>query len=228
MIKALIVDDNLEYVKLILNRVLNKFQELHIEYVATTAQEAVEVIRKKQIDIIFLDLRLPDKEGFYIIDEIKLLNLINFPYIIVISEDDRLIEKAKTKYSIFDVIRKLEREDLIFLKIKNDLFEINYTKQEKQIKEFIISELSNIGYNWKYKGTLYLFEAILYIYQHNNMDLLDNVEKNVYKYISYKSGKGIVNIKTNIIKATNSIKSKENLTPKLVISNIITKLVSGI
>ena len=123
MIKALIVDDNLEYVKLILNRVLNKFQELHIEYVATTAQEAVEVIRKKkQIDIIFLDLRLPDKEGFYIIDEIKLLNLINFPYIIVISEDDRLIEKAKTKYSIFDVIRKLEREDLIFLKIKNDSF----------------------------------------------------------------------------------------------------------
>ena len=103
-----------------------------------------------------------------------MLNLINFPYIIVISEDDRLIEKAKTKYSIFDVIRKLEREDLIFLKIKNDLFEINYTKQEKQIKEFIISELSNIGYNWKYKGTLYLFEAILYIYQHNNMDLLDN------------------------------------------------------
>ena len=225
MIKALIVDDNLEYVKLILNRVLNKFQELHIEYVATTAQEAVEVIRKKQIDIIFLDLRLPDKEGFYIIDEIKLLNLINFPYIIVISEDDRLIEK--TKYSIFDVIRKLEREDLIFLKIKNDLFEINYTKQEKQIKEFIISELSNIGYNWKYKGTLYMLETILYIYQNNNMDLLDNLERNVYKYISYRNGKKINNVKTNIIKATNAIKNGDNLTPKFVVSNILTKIISN-
>jgi len=63
--------------------------------------------------------------------------------------------------------------------------------------------LEKLGYNWKYKGTNYLLEAIIYIYKNNNLDLLDNLEKNVYKYISCRYNKSINNVKTNIIKATN-------------------------
>ena len=56
MIKALIVDDNLQYIKNILNTTINKFSEIHIEYIATTAKEAINVISNNQIDLIFLDL----------------------------------------------------------------------------------------------------------------------------------------------------------------------------
>ena len=72
-----------------------------------------------------------------------------------------------------------------------------------------------------------MLETILYIYQNNNMDLLDNLERNVYKYISYRNGKKINNVKTNIIKATNAIKNGDNLTPKFVVSNILTKIISN-
>ena len=72
-----------------------------------------------------------------------------------------------------------------------------------------------------------MFEKILYIYQNNNMDLLDNLEKNVYKYISYRNGKKINSIKTNIIKATSAIKNGDNLTPKFVVSNILTRIISN-
>ncbi len=86
-----------------------------------------------------------------------------------------------------------------------------------------------MGYNWKYKGTNYLMEAILFIYTSNNLDLVDNLEKNVYKYIAYKNNKNVGNIKTNIIKSTERlINLKQNtidtVTPKQVINIILNKL----
>ena len=226
MIKALIVDDNLQYVKSILNTTINKFKDIHIEYIATTAKEAIDIISNNQIDLIFLDLNLPDQDGIYIIRQIDFLNIINKPYIVVISEDRKLIEELTEKHILLDVISKFDDSQLLYDKIRKIVHEIKYYRNEKEIKDLIIAELSSMEYNWKYKGTLYLFETILYIYQSNNMDLLDNLEKNVYKYISYINGKGIDNIKTNIIKATNAINGKNDLTPKLVISNILTKIIS--
>ncbi len=106
---------------------------------------------------------------------------------------------------------------------------IHFKKNKENIREFISEELERLGYNWKYKGTNYLLEAIIYIYKNNNLDLLDNLEKNVYKYISCRYNKSINNVKTNIIKATNYIdKGKwyiEKPTPKTVISNILNKLI---
>ena len=216
MIKALIVDDNLQYIKNILNTTINKFSDIHIEYIATTAKEAINIISNNQIDLMFLDLNLPDENGIYIIDKIKYLNTIKNPYIVIISEDRKLIEIINERQISFDVISKFESNNIIYNRIKKIIHEIKFSTNEKQIKEFVVSEMSNIGYNWKYKGTLYMLETILCIYQNNNMDLLDNLERNVYKYISYRNGKKINNVKTNIIKATNAIKNGDNLTPKFV------------
>lgn len=89
-------------------------------------------------------------------------------------------------------------------------------------------DLQEMGYNFKYRGTLYILDAIEYIYKSNNMDLLENLEKNVYNIIANKYNKSINNIKTNIIKSTNSIQNnnndyKEN-TPKAIITKILIKL----
>ena len=86
-----------------------------------------------------------------------------------------------------------------------------------------------MGYNWKYKGTNYLMEAILFIYTSNNIDLVDNLEKNVYKYIAYKNNKNVNNIKTNIIKSTEKlINQKQNtidtVTPKQAINAKLNKI----
>lgn len=192
MIKVLIVDDNLQYIKNILNTTINKFSEIHIEYIATTAKEAINVISNNQIDLIFLDLNLPDENGIYIIDQIKYLNNIKNPYVVIISEDRKLIEIVNKRQISFEVISKFESNNIIYNRIRKIIREIRFSSNEKEIKEFVLSEMSNMGYNWKYKGTLYLFETILYIYQNNNMDLLDNLERNVYKYISYRNGKKLI------------------------------------
>ena len=78
---------------------------------------------------------------------------------------------------------------------------------------------------------------MIYIYKKEQIELVDNLEKNVYKYIAIKNNKTLANIKTNIIKATNYVyihQDKEilykyfsihiKITPKLVISTILNKL----
>ena len=229
MIKALIVDDNLLYVKNVFNTIINRIDNVHINYIATNVKEALQIINNNQIDLIFLDLKLPDGSGLDIITEVKCSNYAKKPNIIILSEYKELITNNLGD-NIINVIGKLEENELIYNKILKSVNAINFSTFESSIKELVISRLTKIGYNWKYKGTLYILETIMYIYQHNNIDLLDNIEKNVYKYISYKHNKSINNIKTNIIKSTNSIRNNDyttiNLTPKFVISNILTEIIN--
>lgn len=227
MIETLIVDDNLEYVKNTLNNILSRFKDIQIRYIATTVREAINIIDNNRIDLILLDLNLPDLNGLEIIKKIKSFNSIEKIRIIIISGDDILINKANYEYKINNIINKLEKEETIYKKIKQIVDEINSVKIEKNIKEIIVREITNMGYNWKYKGTNYLLEVIWYIYTSNNLDLLDNLENNVYKYIAYKNKKNVNNIKTNIVKSTEKlIKQKENaMTPKEVINIILNKLI---
>lgn len=229
MIKTLIVEDNLNYVKYIINTIINKITDIHIMDIATTIQEAKDIIKCKNIDLIFLDLNLPDAIGTELIDEINYSNFIEKPNIIIVSGELPLIQKIKDKYN-FSIVNKLEDTEHIYNHIRDVANNIKYLKNKNKISEEIVSELSKIGYSFKYKGTYYIFDAILYVYKTNNFELLDNLEKNVYKYIAYKYKKSINNIKTNIIKATNLIHKdkyvEENLTPKTVISNILIKLIN--
>lgn len=229
MINTLIVEDDLEYVKNILNTVINRIKEIHITNIATTIKEAKDIINNNNIELIFLDLKLPDSTGIELINEINRLNLVKKPNIIIISGELTLIKEIKGNYN-FCAINKLESDEHIFKHIKQEILEIEYPKIEKQVNKEIFIQLSNIGYNFKYKGTHYIFDTISYIYKSNNLDLLDNLEQNAYKYIAYKYKKSINNIKTNIIKATNFIEKnkgeKSVLTPKVVISNVLIKLIN--
>lgn len=229
MINTLIVEDNLEYVKNILNTVINRINEVHITNIATTINEAKEIIKNNNIELIFLDLKLPDSTGIELINEINRLNLVKKTNIIIISGELTLIKEIEGTHN-FCAINKLESNEYIFKHIKQEIMEIKYPKIEKQVNKEIFIQLSNIGYNFKHKGTHYIFDTISYIYKSNNLDLLDNLEQNVYKYIAYKYKKSINNIKTNIIKATNLIaKNKEDksaLTPKIIINNVLIKLIN--
>lgn len=230
MINTLIVEDNLEYVKNILNAVINKVKEVHITNIATTIEEAKNIINNNNVELIFLDLKLPDSTGIEFIEEIERLNLVTKPNIIIISGETSLIKEIKNRYNFY-TISKLESEEFIFNRIKQVIAEIRYLKAEKQISKEIVTQLLDIGYNFKYKGTQYIFESISYIYKSNNIELLDNLEQNVYKYIGYKYKKTINNVKTNIIKATNHVQRNKsdgiNLTPKAIISDILIKIINN-
>ena len=228
MIKVLIVENDFEYIKNILNKILYKLDEINVKFIATTIKDALDIIWNNNIDLILLDFNLLDGKGIEVLKKIKNNNSLKKPDIIVMSEEVEQINGLKKEKDIYAIINKLQNEDYIYNVIKQYIWKLKYIENNKNIRETIIFYLKNMGFNFKYKGTIYIFEAIEYIYKCNNMDLLDNLEKNVYKYIALKNKKSINNIKTNIIKTANLTfidkKSIGQYTPKSIITDITIQL----
>ncbi len=102
----------------------------------------------------------------------------------------------------------------------------------------IINELLYIGFNIKHIGTQYLYEAIMFINKtYPNLEI--NLERDVYSFIARKYKKSVVNIKNNIIKATNFMYAETPFeilqnyfsynvdtkpTPKIIIITILKKI----
>ena len=144
------------------------------------------------------------------------------------AENTKFTIECQKKFGIYNIVNKKYDMKNLYEIIKSYIYNFNYTNNVKKIKEEKMFDLQEMGYNFKYRGTLYILDAIEYIYKSNNMDLLENLEKNVYNIIANKYNKSINNIKTNIIKSTNSIQNnnndyKEN-TPKAIITKILIKL----
>lgn len=228
MIKVLIVDNNLNYAQKILNEVLSKIPEINVKYIVTTVHETIEVLRKEEITLILLSSQLQDGTSFDVIKQIKAMNFISEPDIIMISENMHTYNQSVKNQPIFV---KTQTGKNIQKTIQNYVYTRKYENEKKQIKDKIISEIKNIGYNFKYIGTIYIIESILYIYMSNNLELLDNLENNVYKYVAFKYQKSLNNIKTNIVKATMKINRNSQIgfdyTPKLVISDVVVRILNN-
>lgn len=228
MIKVLIVDNNLNYAPKILNEVLSKIPEINVKYIVTTVHETIEVLRKEEITLILLSSQLQDGTSFDVIKQIKAMNFISEPDIIMISENMHTYDQSVKNQPIFV---KTQTGKNIQKTIQNYVYTRKNENEKKQIKDKIISEIKNIGYNFKYIGTIYIIESILYIYMSNNLELLDNLENNVYKYVAFKYQKSLNNIKTNIVKATMKINRNSQIgfdyTPKLVISDVVVRILNN-
>ena len=111
--------------------------------------------------------------------------------------------------------------------------------KNKTIYKRILKELIDLGYSIKHIGTTYLAMAIYEIYNSDNEDVYVNIEKNIYSRISKITNTKINTIKTDIIKATNSMYLYGNIeqikeyfhlddslkpTPKIVMITILNKL----
>ena len=176
------------------------------------------------------------KKTFVVYDFNDIENIINNEKegLIIINQKVKLCENKNFNFDNYSICKYnlLSSKDSMNLNCQS----ISNNNEYLVVKK-VINEMNVIGYNFKYKGTQYLLECITYIINQNNMDLLDNLNKNVYEYVATKYNKSLSNIKTNIIKATeyvNIYQDKDillnyfsisiDITPKFVISTILNKL----
>jgi DNA-binding NarL/FixJ family response regulator len=73
MIKILIVDDH-SIIREGLKRILNDFLDMTVIDEASTGKEVLEKARKKEFDIVILDISLPDRSGLDILKQLKKIN----------------------------------------------------------------------------------------------------------------------------------------------------------
>lgn len=88
--KVLVIDDE-RLARQELKKLLKKHQEIEIIGEAANADEANELIKEKKPDLIFLDIQMPGKTGFELLEELDEVPLVIF----VTAYDEYAIEAFK-------------------------------------------------------------------------------------------------------------------------------------
>lgn len=91
--KILLVEDSME-MQIIIKRLLQKHQVIIIDH----ANEILSVLDKEKVDLILLDIVLPGKDGFTILDEINNSRFADIP-IVCLTGKDQISDKV-TAYTM--------------------------------------------------------------------------------------------------------------------------------
>lgn len=198
-------------------------------YIVSQYYEEIEMLIKKiNFSMIIIDNELINLYKNIIKDYKKIIFIL---YVNNVKKIDN------TKYYYID--KKSVNDEIFFATIEK----LKYINTDYNLRIKIKEELKYLGYNPKYKGTQYIYEAILILLNENLYDYSDNLEKNVYPKIASKHNKSINTIKCDIINATDIMicECEENKLmeylgyftfskpgPKKVIESIISRISNGL
>ncbi len=98
---AIIVDDEKKGREILKKLLENYCPEVHIKALASSADEAYNSIRKHHPDIVFLDIEMPNGNGFYLLEK---FNTIPFRVIFTTAYDNYAIKAIK--HRAFDYLLK--------------------------------------------------------------------------------------------------------------------------
>lgn len=104
--KALIVDDE-RLARKELNTLLRQFPEVEVIGESNNADEAREMVEKYRPDLIFLDIQMPEKSGFDLLEELD-----NVPEVIFVTAYDEYALKAFDVSALDYVLKPVEEDRL--------------------------------------------------------------------------------------------------------------------
>lgn len=213
--KALIVEDS-RLARKDLIELLSSYPEIEIVDQASNANDAYTILLKKNIDILFLDINLPGKNGFELLEMLD-----SVPMVIFTTAYDEYAIKAYD-YNALDYLLKPIKPEMLDRAIAKSLkaFEKNKTTSSELIKRVFIKDgakcwLVNIN-------DIILFESegnYARVYFENNKPLiyksLNMIEEKVDQNIFFRANRRqIVNL--NFIK---SVKDGLNNSLKIIMAN---------
>ena len=100
--KILVVDDEKEIVDF-LERFLKRFALDVIK--ATGGNDAIELYKNHAPDCVFLDIKMPDKDGITVLKELRTINPL-LKVIMLTGKDEKEFQEKAKKYGAIDYITK--------------------------------------------------------------------------------------------------------------------------
>lgn len=146
--KIIIIDDSILNIKIIEKYLDNSYLEL---FSCTNSEEAIQLIKKVNPDLILMDLYMPNRNGFDLVKELKKEPKTSIiPVIFITSSQNSEDTKQAYELGIIDYIRKpIVKEELIS-KVHNYLFHIEEKKiLERYIKiidEYVLSIVTDVNF----------------------------------------------------------------------------------
>lgn len=69
-LNSLIIDDDASF-RILLRKMVEKHKSLTLSGMAENGKQAMELLKSKNIDLVFLDVQMPDMSGFEVLDAVK-------------------------------------------------------------------------------------------------------------------------------------------------------------
>ncbi len=110
MIRTVIIDDENHAITNICT-MLQKFEDVKIEYTATNPEDAIAYLVKNDADLVFLDIKMPGQTGFDVLDSLNNLGANSFKVVFLTAYDEFAIKAIK--YTAFDYLLKpVDKQEL--------------------------------------------------------------------------------------------------------------------
>lgn len=107
-IRALIVDDEPPSVDL-LKVMLEEYDDVEIVETCTSGSEAVAAIKSRKPDVAFLDIQMPKKSGFDVLQE---LGQESLPYVVFVTAYDEYAVKAFESHAVDYLLKPVDYDRL--------------------------------------------------------------------------------------------------------------------
>jgi two-component system LytT family response regulator len=127
IVNCIIADDEEASVRE-MQRLLRNHRQFNLLASCSNANKAIEIILQQKPDLVFLDIQMPGKTGFEIVEALQSTNVK--PFIIFITAFDRFAIQA-IKASAFDYL--LKPIDPAELALSLERFLAHFDKREKEI-----------------------------------------------------------------------------------------------
>lgn len=199
-ISVAVVDDNEKIIENLYD-ILSKDNDINIIGKAKNGEEAYDLIRKNNPDVVILDLIMPKMDGLSLMDKIhKDGTLIKLPFFIITSaiSNETVIQDAFGYGAGYYMLKPFEM-DMIVDRVKSAK---NYNKRipenkkiiaayedrkqfmERNIESDVTNIIHDVGVPAHIKGYQYLREAI--IMSVNDTEMLNSITKILYPTIAKK------------------------------------------
>ncbi len=184
--RLLVVDDNLSLIQMV-REYTKSSDKMEILYEAHDGEEGINKIKnhKDEIDLVMLDLIMPNKDGLYFLEELKKQD-INVPVIVVTSFNaDEMIRKVSAYNIKYFLLKPFDLKDL-----ENRILEATGQIKigektsiiDKDLKISITRLLHELGVPSHIKGYQYIRDGILILY--NNPEIIGGITKELYPEIA--------------------------------------------
>ena len=186
-IRVLMIDDNVNLTKMV-EEYFSDHKEIEIVMKAHDGAEGLNLILDKdgEYDLVLLDLIMPNKDGLYVLDELKKRNITKNIIVATSYNAPEMIRRVSEYGVNYYILKPFELVDLenrildVFKVVKGG--SINLYHNNLQIS--ITKMLHELGMPSHIKGYQYIREGIDMIY--NNPDMIGGITKEMYPDIASK------------------------------------------
>ncbi|MBQ7410629.1 MAG: hypothetical protein IJW20_04515 [Clostridia bacterium] len=183
--------------------IFNNFKEMNLVGIVSTHKELEALHKKNKINLVVLSETKYNSRPIH--------NLLNNIESVIVITDSNCDNKKSSKHLLYLSTQESERSILEKL-CKFDKVIYNHFLEHK-----VTRILESFKFDFKFLGTTYLLEAIIYAYLTKESYQFENLEKNIFPFVSQKYNTEVPNIKWAITRSVNNVKPR--LTPEIFKNN---------